>query len=257
MSFCSDVLTASVSGFLTRTQSHVARRRWTVRIVTSVLPGALYALWCYLRWRRARFVLPQKRFGLSKYGFVPEESHILRELPETFALWEDTACQLGDLGRSRRIREVVDSWPLVDFESLDTGDGFSPSIRRAYTILAMVAHVYVWCDNEPKASLPAALSVPLHWSASRLGLPPVLTHAACDLWNWRTAHVSVWPAAGTQTCPDNLRCIRTMTCTRDEEWFYVCSTACQSLAGPSVLAAYVFLARDVPSQNFDAIELFL
>jgi hypothetical protein len=54
-------------------------------------------------------------------------------------------------------------------------------------MLTMLTHVYVWGNGEKNACkvLPKALAVPLDFVSKHLGIAPVLTHAAVDLWNWR------------------------------------------------------------------------
>lgn len=56
---------------------------------------------------------------------------------------------------------------------------------------------------------------------------------------------------------ENLQCLTTMTGTVDEEWFYLTSTVCQSLAGPVILEAYDLHAEAVPTRDVRAVEDFL
>jgi len=198
--------------------------------------------------------LDKKRFGLSDCGFVPHHSEVLARLPSPFDIWENAADQLPCLIASREIWAVVDGWPILDVTKLLV-DEFSPSLRRAHTVLSMIAQAYVWGDAAaPAKSLPSALSVPLHAVSQRLGLPPVMTHASCELWNWRHADESADSNVVTQ---DRLRCTTTVTGTADEEWFHCTSIAVQMIAGPSVIASYDVLAEAAPTSDVEAVEDYL
>jgi len=197
--------------------------------------------------------LDKKRFGLSDSGFVPHHSEVLKRLPSPFDLWENAADQLPCLIASREIWAVVDEWQVLDVEKLLV-DKFSPALRRAHTVLSMVAQAYVWGDvSAPAQTLPSALSVPLHAVSERLGLPPVMTHASCDLWNWHRSDES----GDASVAQDRLRCTTTITGTVDEEWFHCTSTAVQMIAGPSVIASYDVLAESAPTSDVEAVEDYL
>jgi len=245
------------------------RGRAALAVTVCGASAAFYLL--QRRWRRRRerlsVGLELGRFGLSDHGFVPHAGDVLRRLPAQFAAWEEVADRLAELTRSHRLRDVVDSWPCLDAQPLLScgtrpddyeDERFSRAARRAYAVLAMIAHSYVWCDRaNPRRALPEALAVPLHAVASHLGLPPVLTHAALDLWNWRpTAPADGEPTRGAAP-QDAFRCINTMTGTRDEEWFYCSSTAVQVQAAAIVLGAYDLLAEAIVVADTAAVGDFL
>jgi len=122
-------------------------------------------------------------------------------------------------------------------------------------VLSMVAQAYVWGDEvAPAKTLPSALSLPLHAVSERLGLPPIMTHASCELWNWHRTDECGDSKVVTQ---DSLRCAMTLTGTVDEEWFHCTSTAVQMIAGPSVLASYDVLAESTPTSDVEAVEDYL
>jgi len=200
--------------------------------------------------------LDRRRFGLSDLGFAPLAEDTLQRLPPAFDVWESAASNLPELTRSHQIRAVVDDWPPLDLRSLEVCDEFSPVLRRTYVILAFIAHSYVWCkEGEPRKSLPAALAVPFHLAATRLGLPPVLTSTGPDLWNEQLA-LRLDPALEVKN-QSQVRCLTTMTGTKDEEWFYLSSHVIQRIAGPAVLAGYDLLAKGVPQADYEAVGDFL
>jgi len=146
----------------------------------------------------------------------------------------------------------VDTWPVISPPGLSCNhDSFSPELRRAYTVLSMIAQSYVWCDAaKPCPVLPVTLAVPLHEAASALGLPSTVTLSALALWNQ-------WSDDGKFNHQDTIRCMTTLTGTTDEEWFYSTMTAIQSYAGPIIVSTYNMLKCAVPNKNIAGIGEFL
>lgn len=260
-------------------------------VAASGLTGAVYAIRCWLTSRQlkkdaaekllgesrvdgggARLVagLDRQRYGLSEYGFAPHPDDACRRLPESYQEWELTADRLPELTRTCEIRMRVDAWPVLGLEPLldAAGSGgddsdFSPEVRRAYVVLAMVSHSYVWCDaSAPRHVLPAALAIPLHAAATSLGVPPVLTHAATTLWNHALRTVAgVSDASGAGAAhklgQEHWRCLTSLTGTPDEEWFFLSDTVAERRAGPLVVASYDVLAEAVPAADLEAVGAFL
>eukprot|EP00927_Polykrikos_kofoidii_P070805 TRINITY_DN67189_c0_g1_i1.p1 TRINITY_DN67189_c0_g1~~TRINITY_DN67189_c0_g1_i1.p1 ORF type:complete len:524 (+),score=57.64 TRINITY_DN67189_c0_g1_i1:89-1660(+) len=250
-------------------------------LLATVACGAAGGLhWLLKRRKQRRTVgrplevgLDLAEFGLSDHGFIPYTGDVLQRLPDEFAAWEHTADTLVQLARSKELRRVVDSWPYIDVHSfLDTNDNFSPAVRRAYVVLALVAHAYSRCDEtRPRADLfpvlaeqlsgdlPRALAEPLRVIASRLDLPPGLTHVAMDAWNCLD-HIE-GKRSRVISCsavkPDDLRCITSLTGSSDEAWYHCTMTAVQRIAGPSILACYDLLAEAVPRVDHEAVRDFL
>lgn len=93
-------------------------------------------------------------------------------------------------------------------------------VRNIYSLTSILAHKYIWGDaKNPKNTIPPILGRPWNDSSKALGIPPVLTHAAVDLWNWKLIDES------GKFELDNLRSINTMcdgpNASRSEEWFYL------------------------------------
>jgi len=81
--------------------------------------------------------------------------------------------------------------------------------------------------------LPPAISVPFLAVSKKLELPPILTYAACNLWNF---------SSKSQDFSDiqNIHALHTFTGTPDESWFYMISVAMEAKAGcivPTMLRA--------------------
>lgn len=103
-------------------------------------------------------------------------------------------------------------------------------VRNIYSLTSILAHKYIWADTEnPKNTIPPILGRPWYESSKALGIPPVLTHAAVDLWNWKLRDES------GKFELDNLQSINTMCDTldarRSEEWFYLIMVAIEGECG--------------------------
>lgn len=78
-------------------------------------------------------------------GFLPEEPP-LDHLPDRYyAPWERIIRNLQGLVLSRRLRGVVDTLPVLSTDYLVT----EPEWRRAYSVLALISHAYIWGGDVP------------------------------------------------------------------------------------------------------------
>mmetsp|Transcript_73101 Transcript_73101/g.136640 ORF Transcript_73101/g.136640 Transcript_73101/m.136640 type:complete len:474 (+) Transcript_73101:87-1508(+) len=228
-----------------------------------VAVGSAYMWRCRAQWLQifqgCRSSKPQcieaikKQYGLSDHGFMPTAEEVRVTLPAYCRHWEETAARLPELVASKKIHAEVEAWTCVPSSVLHEWEAFSPELRRAYTVLAVVAQGYVWADPEnPKQILPRALAVPLVSTSSQLGLPPIMAHAASELWNWqpalKSADLSRIEGYRTQT---------SLTGTSDEDWFFNASRVCQWLAGPLVIRSYGILTSAAPNDDVKAVGKFL
>jgi indoleamine 2,3-dioxygenase len=89
-----------------------------------------------------------------------------------------------------------------------------PETRRAYVAPAFLTALYVHAPRQPPVDrLPRVLAEPLHATAARLGLPPMLTYAAQPLHNWRR----IDPQELIE--PENLLLLNCFQGGQDETWF--------------------------------------
>jgi len=78
-------------------------------------------------------------------GFLPSENPI-EVLPDAYySPWEAIIRNLQGLILSNRLRGVVDNLRVLSTEYLAS----EAEWRRAYSILAFIAHAYVWGGNTP------------------------------------------------------------------------------------------------------------
>ncbi|KAF9585890.1 hypothetical protein BGW38_000203 [Lunasporangiospora selenospora] len=171
-------------------------------------------------------------------GFLPAEEP-LRVLPDPyFAPWEAAFQDFNGLLLASRLRQRVVELPILDASRLKT----KAEQRRAYLILCMLSHSYVWGKHELAAeSLPAPLAVPWQTVADMLEIQPVLTHAAVVMWNWRLLYKD-----GPRDL-SNLDTLATLSGSSDESWFYLVTTAIEATGAPvlsKILAAIQLVRED-------------
>ncbi|KAL3491920.1 Indoleamine 2,3-dioxygenase [Aspergillus germanicus] len=169
-------------------------------------------------------MLSSPDFSLSQYevssrnGFLPEAP--LQPLQDPYyAPWEAVARNLTASIATGTLRQAVDTLPVLSTSGLQTESEW----RRAYVILAYLTHAYVWGGEQPKDSLPPAISIPFLEVSSHLELPPCATYAALNLWNFATSSLT-----SNITCVDNLSVTLSFTGTKDEEWFFMISVAMEA-----------------------------
>ncbi|KAG9322862.1 hypothetical protein KVV02_001196 [Mortierella alpina] len=158
-------------------------------------------------------------------GFVPYPQPLSR-LPQVYYQpWEEIMDHLNSLLESRQLRARIDSMPQLLISHLDT----YPQRQRAYTILCFMAHSYVWgAGLDIAQSIPASLAVPWQAISDLIDIPPVLTYASNDLWNWKLKDPN-----GPYDV-ENLTTLTTMTGTPDEDWFDIVSVAVEVAGGSSL-----------------------
>ena len=158
-------------------------------------------------------------------GFLPSQPP-LESLPDSYyEPWENIVKNLQGLILSNRLREVVDKLPVLATDRL-FGEA---QWRRAYSVLAFVAHAYIWGGNKPAERVPPSISIPFLATCNHLELPPVATYSGLVLWNWK----AIFDSERVDTLA-NLDTIDTFTGSLDEKWFYLISIAIEARGGPII-----------------------
>ena len=78
-------------------------------------------------------------------GFLPTTPPCAQISDPYYAPWESLISNLQLLISTRRLRSVVDNLPVLATERLESVAEW----RRAYSILAMVVHAYIWGSSAP------------------------------------------------------------------------------------------------------------
>src|SRR5688572_16762743 len=158
-------------------------------------------------------------------GFLPAHDP-LRELPDGFEDWESLAAELPKLLVAGRARAWVERLPVLESSGLAEG----PELRRAMLLLSFLGHAYVWQGPEAAPRLPAAIAVPWHAVARRLGRPPVLSYASYALDNFRRLGPRGPVALG------NIALLQNFLGGADEEWFITVHVDIEAKAAPALHA---------------------
>lgn len=87
-----------------------------------------------------------QRYDVSpQNGFLPDDIPLQR-LNDTYYLpWESVIEDLPNLVATRKIRERVESIPLLETENLTSEQEW----RRAYVVLGFLTHAYIWGGERP------------------------------------------------------------------------------------------------------------
>lgn len=167
-----------------------------------------------------------KDYNVSlQHGFLPDELP-LKVLPDLYYIqWENVIKDLQGLILSKRLRGVVESLPTLSTEHLHTEQEW----RRAYVVLAFIAHSYVWGGKRPAERVPPPISRPFKAVCAHLELPLVATYAGVVLWNFKTLF-----ANESMDSLSNLATLMTFTGSTDESWFYLVSVAIEARGAPTI-----------------------
>ena len=165
-------------------------------------------------------------FDIGKLGFLPDKC--VKTLPAEFAVYLNIISNI----RSDNLQNLVDELQYYDYpsiKSLNLGEK-----KYLYSTCAMITHRYVWSDiTNPKKELPYYLGKLFTDVSKDLGIVPVLTHAAVDLWNWHIID---------ETLPfslDNIKSINLMLnhdINSSEEWFYLIMVAIEGVSASAIIA---------------------
>ncbi|KAF7538207.1 hypothetical protein G7Z17_g12690 [Cylindrodendrum hubeiense] len=175
-----------------------------------------------------------RKFAVSRNAFLPEDAP-LKQLPNAYyEPWElivhnlPSLIEAGETG----IRRAVDQLPVLSTDRLQS----EPEWRRAYVILAFVTHAYI---------LPPQISVPFLKVSKHLELPPVLTYAAANLWNFSCAGDDFSNLADLDT-------LISFTGTQSEAWFLLISVAMEARAG-AIIPPMMAALDAVKTREYDVI----
>ncbi|KAL2007686.1 hypothetical protein VTN00DRAFT_7668 [Thermoascus crustaceus] len=190
-------------------------------------------------------------YGMSvQNGFLPERQPLQRLPDPYYNKWEDLTSDLPKLIQMEKIRQEIDSLPILSTSGLHQEQEW----QRAYVLLAFLAHAYIWGGDKPKDILPPSISCPFLQVSSHLELPPCATYAAVCLWNYKTLDPDI-----DISQPDNLAALVTFTGTTDEEWFFCLSVAIEARGGkvvPMMRKAIDAVEEDDPQHVTELLNRF-
>jgi len=185
-------------------------------------------------------------YQISENGFLPAVPPLDRLPDPYYDAWEDVASNLQSLIADKQIRQVVEELPILSTARLRS----EAEWRRAYVVLGFISNSYIWGLEKAKdvcappgalcrnwlltelwllQRLPKCIAIPFLAVSEHLEVPPVVTYAACCLWNFQPIY-----AAGPIDMMENLTTLNTFTGTMDESWFYLVSVAIEARGAPTI-----------------------
>lgn len=162
-------------------------------------------------------------FKLSKYGFLPDKCN--QEIINKFDIGFQIIVENLRIKDGERFRDLVMENPFtLPEKSIFTDYDW----ECLYSVLTMIVNKYVWGCGENKviSVIPQPLAVLWLKVCDVVELPPVLTHAAVDLYNWELT--------SEDFSLETLKCINLFTGSGDEKWFYKVMIAIEGVGGKSI-----------------------
>ncbi|KAF3765212.1 Indoleamine 2,3-dioxygenase [Cryphonectria parasitica EP155] len=184
-------------------------------------------------------------FNVTRNGFLPAEEPLARIANPYYEPWELLIHNLTSLLSNGTLRQRVERLPILSTEKLRT----EAEWRRAYVILTLLTHGYIWGGEKAAEVLPPPITVPLLSVSSHLEVPPVATYAALNLWNFSSS-------TGDFTDIDSLHSPHTFTGTRDESWF-LCVSVAMEAQGARVIPLMLKAINAIPSRHLATITAAL
>ncbi|KIW08826.1 uncharacterized protein PV09_00756 [Verruconis gallopava] len=153
-------------------------------------------------------------YDITENGFLPSQEPLSALSNSYYSQWEAIASNIPGLIRSGQIRAEVKQLPVLSTAKLHDETEW----RRAYVVLAFIAHAYIWGGDKPEEILPPSVAIPFTKVSKHLELPPVATYAALCLWNYQSLDKPIDFMSSETLCMVN-----SLTGTEDEAWFYLIS----------------------------------
>ena len=197
-------------------------------------------------------MINKKKYDITTKGFLPKHCS---KIPNEFKYLENL---YNEKDTDLVFRNLVKDYQLdYKLEDININKYDIGQLKTLYTISGMLSHVYIWCDeHNPCNSLPYILAFPLWHSSNILGIKPVLTHAAVDLWNWKLIDEN------KKFNLDNIESKYLMTIDlshkKTESWFYLIMTAIEGECGKIIYnmdKIYCELENNSPDENIIYINL--
>ena len=119
------------------------------------------------------------------HGFLPHPDP-LPQLPlsSKFGCWEYIMMYLSRYLHATNIRSVILSQlEVVHVEHDDLRD--ERELQRAFFVLAMLSHAFVWGEQPISTYIPSCLAIPWVELSKRTCRPPIMTHSLVVLANWK------------------------------------------------------------------------
>ncbi|POR33299.1 Indoleamine 2,3-dioxygenase [Tolypocladium paradoxum] len=181
------------------------------------------------------------KFAVSRNAFLPEHSPAELLSDPYYEPWELVVQHLPTLVQTGSIRAWVAQLPLLSTDRLKS----EAEWRRAYSMLAYMTHAHVWGGDEPDEILPPQITLPFLRASEHLELPPVLTYAGANLWNFSCK-------GDNFSNLEDLSTLFSFTGTESESWFLLISAAMEAKAA-GILQTMMVALEAVKTRDYRVV----
>ena len=166
---------------------------------------------------------------LSEHEVDPENGFLLSPAPDRglssyFEPWDQAARHLPEWISEGTLHREIERLPFRDPGRISS----KGELERAMLILSFLGNAAVHTSTGGAVKIPRNLAVPWRYVATRVGRPPVLSHASAVLSNWQLIKPEEGLALG------NIEPLVTFTRTGDEKWFYMVTVQIEALAAGAI-----------------------
>ncbi|KAL7936571.1 Indoleamine 2,3-dioxygenase [Trichoderma chlorosporum] len=181
------------------------------------------------------------KFAVSRHAFLPEDSPPKMLSDSYYEPWELVAHNLPELIQAGRIHDAINELPILSTDGLTS----EAEWRRAYVILSFFAHAYIWGGDVPQQILPPPITVPYLRVSAHLELPPTLTYAGANLWNFSCK-------SDDFSNLEDLSTLLSFTGTESESWFLLISVAMEAKAS-SIIPIMTRAIEAIKTHDYEVI----
>ncbi|CAH0048183.1 unnamed protein product [Clonostachys solani] len=182
-----------------------------------------------------------QEFLVTRNAFLPESSPLERLPDSYYEPWEAIARELPKHIKQDTIRKVVADLPVLSTDRLQSVEEW----RRAYVILAFMTHAHIWGGDKPAEIIPPQISIPFLKVSSHLELPPVLSYAAANLWNFSCSGQDF-------TDLESLKTLVSFTGSKSEDWFLLISVAMEA-SGAGLIDTMLEALNAIKTRDYEVI----
>lgn len=207
-------------------------------------------------------------FDISSNGFLPKKCK--KNFPEPMKQYQQLVDNMHNVTDFRSFTDSV--FKDENTEILSKEDDFSKfsleENKFIYSAMAIIINKYIWCNGvgDYAKSIPYFLGMPYYNVCKNIGILPVLTHSAVDLFNWSFVNTNKdWDYEPTNEEKKEKKCKiafknvmvnYSLSDTIDEHWFYLIMIAIEFI-GAKMINTINCINISIEKKNINHLEFLL
>ena len=124
------------------------------------------------------------KYDITQNGFLP--IICVNKIPEKYKFIDNIISNINN-SNIFEFRRICDNLPKYN-NNYDIKNITDEEKRYMYSILSMTINKYIWGNGVDDAvnrkEIPDIIAILFYELSKDIGIVPILTHAAVDLWNW-------------------------------------------------------------------------